>query len=79
MYEYNKVEWANNIINYRSSSPIPSKASFSTKGCLFEECFKPTPENFSDSFRIDNVDSFTFTGDFGAFSWKFNQKLNNKN
>jgi hypothetical protein len=48
----------------RSSSPIPSKASFSTNGCgvcLLED-FKLTPESFSDNFLIDDVENSVLLG-----------------
>jgi len=48
----------------RSSSPIPSKASFSTNGCdacLLED-FRLTPESFSESFLIDDVENSVLVG-----------------
>ena len=53
------------MLIHRSSSPIPSKASFSTNGCgvcLLED-FKLTPESLSDSFLIDDVENSVLVGD----------------
>jgi len=53
------------MLNQRSSSPIPSKASFSTNGCgvcLLED-FKLTPESLSESFLIDDVENSVLVGD----------------
>jgi hypothetical protein len=49
----------------RSSSPIPSKASFSTNGCgvCLLEGFRLTPESFSDSRLIDDVENSVLLGD----------------
>jgi hypothetical protein len=43
----------------RSSSPMHSKASFSTNGCgvcLLDD-FKLTPESFSDNLLTDDVEN----------------------
>jgi hypothetical protein len=49
----------------RSSSPIHSKASFSTKGCgvcLLED-FRLTPDSFSDNFFTDDAENSFLLGD----------------
>lgn len=63
---------------HRSSSPIPSKASFSTNGCgvCLLEGFKLTPESFSDSLLIDDVEDSVLLGDLTSpFYWYIIKKI----
>jgi len=65
------------MIIHRSSSPIPSKASFSTNGCgvcLLED-FKLTLESLSESFLIDDVENSVLVGDLMS---PFYQNIANK-